>query len=656
MRFLSKLNFSLILVSFVAGAIFSVSQSAVLASSTDGTIDSTYKYAWTEAGVWLDFGTSQGNVHITDSALTGYAWSANFGWVSLNCSNDISCATVDYKVSNDGAGSLSGYGWNETAGWISFNPSNGGGAINFSGEFSGYGWGENIGWIVFNCSTTDTCATVDYKVKTDWRPRSARPACNNSSDDDSDGATDYPSDSGCTSLEDTDETNPYGGGGILGSISGGSTAPEPRLQTVYPDGRVVYPEENKKETPVAPIPASPPPIDGTRTASVYQAVESILPSFLKPNPKTEPPQESTPDEVASESLPVFSGNWRLLEDKSIGTFALAPLPKEIMALAEKFPELGKTFNKIGITKMRDLQKLKNAKFILPGISKEIGISGGVSVPLSSLSLSQKELLPSEIIFAKAGDFIDYQISLAIKDDGKPEQKINTIAGKPLDLAIKADKPVNKITGYLTVKNIEREMGRRNVPASSLLGAPIAAALGVNHPSGEKIEIEKKMVLGEFEYQDDDKDGIYTAQIASPLVHGEYEIISIMEYKDISLGKKELRLITVIDPEGYIYEKNGNKETRVPEARVSIFQKNPQNGNFELWPAKNYQQVNPQKTDKSGNYSFLVTEGVYKLAVSAEGYYNFDGKEFSVEEGRGVHENIALKPKSWWRSLFGLLFK
>ena len=124
----------------------------------------------------------------------------------------------------------------------------------------------------------------------------------------------------------------------------------------------------------------------------------------------------------------------------------------------------------------------------------------------------------------------------------------------------------------------------------------------------------------------------------------------------AISEKELRLIVVIDPEGYIYEKNGNKETRIPEARVSLFQKNSQNGNFELWPAKNYQQVNPQKTDKSGNYSFLVTERVYKLAVSAEDYYDFAGKEFSVEEGRGVHENIALKPKSWWRSLFGLLFK
>ena len=648
MRFLSKLKFQFIYFALIAGAILSVSISDVFASSTDGTIDSTYKYAWTEAGGWLDFGTSQGNVHISDSALTGYAWSANFGWVSLNCSNDISCATVDYKVSNDGAGSLSGYGWNETAGWISFNPSNGGVSINSSGEFSGYGWGENIGWIVFNCSTTSSCGTVDYKVKTDWRPRSARPACNNSSDDDSDGATDYPSDTGCTSLEDENETNPVSfGGQMVRSVSYGTgsegSAANASSQSTNTENNIAAPASQTAS--VSEI-----------MKSAAKAVGSILPSFLKPKPKTEPPQEPPPDEIASESLPVFSGNWQLLDDKNIGMFALSPLPKEIMSLAEKFPELGKTFKKVGITKMSDLQNLKIAKFVLPGLSREAGISGGVAVPIGTLTSEQKGLIPSEVVFAKAGDLIDYQISLAITNDGRPEQKINTIAGKPIDLAIKADKPVKNIKGYLTVKNIEREMGRRSIPTSSLLGAPIAAVLGVNHPADEEIKIEQKFLLSEFEYQDEDKDGIYTAQISSPLVHGEYEIISIMEYKDISLGKKELRLITVIDPEGYIYEKNGNKETRVPEAKVSLLQKNTTSGSFELWPAKNYQQVNPQKTDKSGNYSFLVPEGVYKITVSSEGYYDFEGKEFSVEEGRGVHENIALKPKSWWRSLFGLLFK
>ena len=39
----------------------------VFASSTDGTIDSTYKYAWSENVGWINFGTTEGNVHITDS-------------------------------------------------------------------------------------------------------------------------------------------------------------------------------------------------------------------------------------------------------------------------------------------------------------------------------------------------------------------------------------------------------------------------------------------------------------------------------------------------------------------------------------------------------------------------------------------------------------
>lgn len=623
----------------ILSVIFLISQDNVFASSTDGTIDTAFKYTWNENAGWIDFGGAEGNVHISDSVLTGYAFGESIGWISLNCSNDSSCASVEYKVANDGAGNLSGYAWSENAGWINFNPSNGGVAINSSGEFSGYAYGENIGWIVFNCLTTGSCGTADYKVKTDWRPRSARPSCNNTIDDDGDGSIDYPSDAGCFSLEGDNETDPVSGSGGSGYIR-----------------QSVVVAEDSHNNAVEPIPQP-------QTASVSQifeniakTVKSILPDFIKSKPKEEMAQEPPLEEVASESLPVFSGDWQLLSGKNAEMFVLAPLPEEILSLADKFPELGKTFKKVGITKMSDLQKLKNAKFVLPELSKEVGISGGTGVPLASLSNSQKELLPSEIIFAKAGDLIDYKISLAITDDGKPEQRINTIAGKPLDLAIKTDKPVKNIKGYLVVKKIEREMGSRNIPATSLLGAPIAATLGVNHPKGEKIEIEQKLVLSEFEYFDEDKDGIYTARISSPLVHGEYEIISIMEYKDVSLGKKELRLVAVIDPEGYIYEKNGNKETRLPDARVSLFWKNPKGGNFELWPAKDYQQVNPQKTDKSGAYSFLVTEGVYRLVVSVGGYYDFKGDEFSVEEGRGVHENIELQPRSWWRSLFGLLFK
>ena len=134
-----------------------------------GTIDATNKYAWGELTGWISFGATDGNVQVTDSALTGYAWSEKLGWISLNCSNTDSCATVNYSVANDGNGNLTGYAWGEKTGWISFDPSYSQVVISpTTGVFSGYAWGEKVGWISFNCSNADFCATVDYSVQTNW--------------------------------------------------------------------------------------------------------------------------------------------------------------------------------------------------------------------------------------------------------------------------------------------------------------------------------------------------------------------------------------------------------------------------------------------------------------------------------------------------------
>ncbi len=147
---------------------------SVLASTSDGTIDTTNRYAWSENAGWIDFGITLGNIHVTDSALTGYAYGENTGWISLNCSNTSSCGIVDYKVSNNNEGTLSGYAWSENTGWIHFAPSVGGVTIDSSGIFQGTAYGENIGWIVFNCATTSSCGTINYTIATDWRPVSSR--------------------------------------------------------------------------------------------------------------------------------------------------------------------------------------------------------------------------------------------------------------------------------------------------------------------------------------------------------------------------------------------------------------------------------------------------------------------------------------------------
>jgi len=150
---------------------------SVLASATDGTIDSTHKYAKAVDSNFgtFNFGTAQGAVHVTDTQLSGYVWSDYYGWINLR--------PTGHGVNNDGNGNLSGYAWGQNTGWINFYPSASGVrvTINSSGEFSGYAWGQNIGWIVFNCSTNNTCGTSSFKVLTDWRPASVRSASSGSS-------------------------------------------------------------------------------------------------------------------------------------------------------------------------------------------------------------------------------------------------------------------------------------------------------------------------------------------------------------------------------------------------------------------------------------------------------------------------------------------
>ena len=56
-------------------------------------------------------------------SLSGWAWSSNIGWVSLNCQDLNVCSTSNYQVQMDlTTGALSGYAWSSNIGWIQFNP------------------------------------------------------------------------------------------------------------------------------------------------------------------------------------------------------------------------------------------------------------------------------------------------------------------------------------------------------------------------------------------------------------------------------------------------------------------------------------------------------------------------------------------------------
>ncbi len=141
----------------------------LFASNTDGTIDSTSKYAWGENIGWVNFGLiANGNVHVTDVGLTGYAWNERYGWINLNANG-----TATGHVTNDGEGTLGGNAWGEKLGWINFT----GVTINSSGDFSGYATiVSDSSKISFNCLNTSSCGSSNFKINTDWRPISTRGA------------------------------------------------------------------------------------------------------------------------------------------------------------------------------------------------------------------------------------------------------------------------------------------------------------------------------------------------------------------------------------------------------------------------------------------------------------------------------------------------
>jgi len=156
--------------------------------------------------------------------VSGYAWSDNIGWISLN--NIPDGGGNNYGINIDPqSGDFSGYAWSDNIGWISFNRSEAGdppeqpfrggngaiakyhsntklitgwarvlahgdgwdGWIRFcdsnvtncsaadqvarideSGKLQGWAWSDVVvGWISLNCSGLGICATVNYGVSTE---------------------------------------------------------------------------------------------------------------------------------------------------------------------------------------------------------------------------------------------------------------------------------------------------------------------------------------------------------------------------------------------------------------------------------------------------------------------------------------------------------
>lgn len=404
----------------------------------------------------------------------------------------------------------------------------------------------------------------------------------------------------------------------------------------------------------------------SQTASLINRITSILepflPSFLRPIPPPIPPVSlrATLPRIAPFAL---SGRLHLFSSQMLRAFVLAPLPKDLQLFAQKFPKLRETFSRLGIRKITDVGELRGIPFTLPGVSETAGLEpvrlafGSLSshVRLGDLPKGAKQLIPAEVIFARGGGgLIDTPATLSVGTKGQAVQRITALSNTSLSLAVKPESRVRSVKGYIVFKSrtptpLSFETPFQSFTASLLFADPIFASA-----EASPLPLERELVLGEFEYTDPDHDGIYTVDIRTPAAEGEYEIITVLEYEDIALGTRAIRLVAVIDPEGYVFEGVRGQELRISGARVSLFSLNSKTNQYELWPATEFSQVNPQVTDATGKYAFLVPEGTYYLAVEARGYPRYQGEPFTAREGDGIHFNVELRSGFWSRMDWGIV--
>jgi hypothetical protein len=145
-------------------------------TNSDGTVSAAEQSAHPgcPTGSIADYGV---NIPTTDGVLSGYAWSANYGWISFNAGDVSGCPMGTCSARRTG---------NSLQGWariLSLPGANGGGWTGFVSldsatvsspvsygvtvagtAVSGYMWSNELGWINVNATLDVAAATQSLKI------------------------------------------------------------------------------------------------------------------------------------------------------------------------------------------------------------------------------------------------------------------------------------------------------------------------------------------------------------------------------------------------------------------------------------------------------------------------------------------------------------
>jgi len=111
------------------------------------------------------------------------------------------------------------------------------------------------------------------------------------------------------------------------------------------------------------------------------------------------------------------------------------------------------------------------------------------------------------------------------------------------------------------------------------------------------------------------------------------------------GNKLTRKTTTINvlPPGSFTDSSTHQA--VSRAKVVVHSFNPQSSNWQIWDAASFGQLNPQSSNKDGQFSLLLPPGKYYLETTAQGYKTTFSQAFDITEPTPILSKITLS-KTW----------
>lgn len=159
---------------------------------------------------------------------------------------------------------------------------------------------------------------------------------------------------------------------------------------------------------------------------------------------------------------------------------------------------------------------------------------------------------------------------------------------------------------------------------------------------------------------DEKNEFYRTKFISPNVNGSYSIvISVFDFEHSAISQEKIKL--VVEDYGQVQEilsktdyfilkirdflkigkqKNGQSKG----ARVSLFSLNEEQSWF-LWDGKKFNQKNPQITDLTGSFGFIVPNGKYKIVAEKDNYIS-ENKIIEVKNNV-INSKIEIQGENNW---------